>query len=810
MPAELVEFGDVRSPIPLSGAVRFFHKYPRFGRSNRFATEESYYRTIGLVAVPWLVVALISLLVGIITVVVLAARRRRQDEDAPGGVEAGKDVDGGAYAYTVGASGRLEDGASSVSSMSTDRTFSDGLGRKGAAATTGRVIDILFSALTVLSLFTFIGVGLVAVDAFRTSVLTLLLAGETLVTQLKVAIVPVLEYVVGLSPLASELGAIPQIGNIVTTGFQQAQSLLGTSQSSLTTAADLIDTLERVADIVFLCLLIILIVLLSAPALTFLVGVCAAGIRGRTRGGGDAPTESTRSRRRHARTAVMLGTFLIPMPLAWALVGIATSAGALVGDVCVTAEEWHRVVLSQATGSSAIAAGVDASTNRLLQSSLSCPSEMAEDGVLEGAQLLVQTASQLAGQVVADFTGADRADVDSAFTFVTRQLDALSECNFSASFASRLLGYGCSDRVESTAASLQLLWAMVLGLAIALTLTFALAAAGLDVTSAVTASAFGSVVDPLAGGGGGGGERPRAGPAQRRRPTWQRRPTLCRACYRPRRCRLRPRRAVASLRRPTPQTGTRRPTRGASTCGTRRLRRWPRRRSRRFSTRPPRRRRRRRRLRRRRRHRRRGWCTQRWEGRRHRHHRRHRRRRRPCIRLVGGLAGDECRMVYECRRLFLGLFGVAMRAAWAVRQTGSRPYKIVTSTSQRARLPSPVVVPQATPTGVCTPRLPRVRRTPPQPAPYSPPNSRATRSSTPPPAARPLPPRAAPRRGRPSSAARRPTRPAASAGRAAPCDTARTVRGSGGRAPPLPTPGAAPAERGRRAPTPPRRPQTPP
>lgn len=514
MVAEVTEYGTVRTPIPFTPAVSFFHNYPRFGRGNTFATNRDYYVSIGLVAVPWLAVAAFTLLVGIVVVVVSAARRRREEDVAPDGggvgdVEAAKvsasaGDGGGAYSYTVGARGRggVEGGDSSsrsTSSVSTDGPYSDGLGRKStAAATTVRVVDILFSALTVLTLFTFAGVGLVAVDAFRSSVLTILLAGGTLVGQLRLALVPVLEFVTNLEEV---LRGIPAIGAIISAGLQGATALLGTSRSSLSTAGDVIDAIQSAADIVFIGLLVILLVLLSAPTLTFAIGSC--GFCGGGRNRGTLSASDARSRRRRGRTAVMLGTFLIPMPLAWALVGVATSAGALVGDMCVTADGWHRVILSQATGNDALASGVDAGANRLLQTQLQCPSTLAEPGMLGDLRGLVSLLPSVVTQLLGSLGGAVAADVSDAVDFVSEQLNTLDRCGNVAPFASRLVGYGCGDRVESTAGSLQLLWAAMLGLALALTITFGLAAAGLDVTTAVTAVAFGAVVDPPKAGRGG-------------------------------------------------------------------------------------------------------------------------------------------------------------------------------------------------------------------------------------------------------------------------------------------------------------------
>ncbi|GAB0492952.1 hypothetical protein MMPV_004223 [Pyropia vietnamensis] len=519
MVAEVVEYGGVRTPIPFSDAVSFFHNYPRFGRGNTFDTEGDYYRTIGLVAVPWLAVALFTLLVGIVVVVVSAARRRREDdvaaldEEGVGDIEATKATagaapdGGGAYSYTVGAGNSGVGGAASndsSSSVSSDGPYSDGLGRKStAAATTVRVVDILFSALSVLTLFMFVGVGLVAVDAFRSSVLTVLLAGDTLAGQLRLALVPVLEFVTSLEDV---LTGIPGIGDIIGVGLRGATSLLSQTRSSLSSATEIIDAIQSAADVVFICLLVILLVLLSAPTLTFAIGSC--GFCGNsTHNNAILSASSARSRRRRGRTAVMLGTFLIPMPLSWALVGVVTAAGALVGDMCVTADGWHRVLLSQATGSAALGAGVNVDANRLLQTQLQCPSTLVGSNVLTGLTSLVSLLPSVVTDLVGSLTGAANEDLMNAIDFVSGQLNALDRCDNVAPFASRLVGYGCGDRVESTVGSLQLLWAAMLGLALALTITFGLAAAGLDVTTSVTAMAFGAVVDPPKGGGVGQVER---------------------------------------------------------------------------------------------------------------------------------------------------------------------------------------------------------------------------------------------------------------------------------------------------------------
>eukprot|EP00170_Pyropia_yezoensis_P006268 contig_25507_g6287 len=341
----------------------------------------------------------------------------------------------------------------------------------------------------------FVGIGFAAVDAFRSSVLTVLLAGDTLVGQLRLALVPVLEFVTGLE---DALSGIPVIGGTISAGLQGAESLLSSTRLSLSSANDIIDAIQGAADIVFIGLLVILVVLLSAPTLTFAIGSC--GCCGGFGGTGTLSASSARSRRRRGRTAVMLGTFLIPMPLAWALVGVATSAGTIVGDMCVTADGWHRVLLSQATGNADLAAGVDVDANVLLDMDLQCPSTLAGDNVLGSLRNLVSLLPGLVTSLLGSLGGVAEADVTNAVTFVGGQLETLDRCGNVAPFASRLVGYGCGDRVESTAGSLQLMWAAMLGLALALTITFCLAAAGLDVTTALTSIAFGAVVDPPKGG----------------------------------------------------------------------------------------------------------------------------------------------------------------------------------------------------------------------------------------------------------------------------------------------------------------------
>lgn len=221
---------------------------------------------------------------------------------------------------------------------------------------------------------------------------------------------------------------------------------------------DVFDTLRRAVDIAYAVLLVIIFMLVTAPPLLRIATASAVP---------------------RFCSVVSYSLFLfVPALLAWALVGVMSSAGAVVADVCVSLHDYRDTLRGVASAGN---------SNAFIASGFTCPSGLSAEELRtqidDTTSSILQ--SDLARSTVERLLATPARAVAEAADWTADQLPPYLDCSKQVQFAGQLEFIACGDHRHSTMVAIYALFVAFIGLALALSLSLFASLMGLRVMRAL-------------------------------------------------------------------------------------------------------------------------------------------------------------------------------------------------------------------------------------------------------------------------------------------------------------------------------------
>ena len=346
---------------------------------------------------------------------------------------------------------------------------------------------LLGSSAIYLFAFMCLGIGTVASDSFRNYVRAITQVIRGFIDTFGVAGLGILEFATKATDDLFKSDLRP----VVEFAFQPFQSIRGEAiqlregvRQTIDDARDVFDGVDKAITVVHAILIIVFIVLFLGLVLLF-----SSGVRGRMR-------------RRFAKAV-----YLLPLLLSWIMVGIVTSTGAVLGDVCVTVADYQKSVLVEnGQLDDAMMNGVDMSNNPMTNTQLTCPdklvpnfdverlktaSQQVEKGLKEAVEMTGQgldASTQPIGQPVGEsfrvfleqlipkernMIESSLKDILEASQWINRKMDSFISCTSLEELLARINVYLCGRR--QTIMVVFAIWLSLLLLAILLSIMLLLA-----------------------------------------------------------------------------------------------------------------------------------------------------------------------------------------------------------------------------------------------------------------------------------------------------------------------------------------------
>lgn len=432
------------SPLPLTPLRKFFHGWPRFGGSSRAALSGGYFAGVVATAAPWVVAAIVCLVLGLCANICCGPLRRTKRAARQSAAR---------KRHLAHANDQNPSGAS----LQTDDTLSSFASPRSVSTNDSYVsagYKQLLSGVILFNIaFLAVGVCFIANESLR----------EGLVDTLD-AISYGLEAVgvsgVGIARFAYETlvrgEKVPEFSNILKQINlfdqdlkKQASLLLRSSERTLDRVRNILRA-SRIVSILFFTLFVLLYVfILVGLLLLFFI--------------------QSEHRRRSTQCAMCL--MLVPVTLSWLGVGLVNIAGALASDACYMLNDFHRVVLVQANlAPDSLVTGIDQSKNVFLSNDIQCPLSRPGGSVLTALNPFIgNTVSVEILNAFLKLVYPDK-DLDGVAGYTSRVYNELASCETVVAFAGRLTYSVCNHR--GPILSLFIMWVLSLGLAVVLTCFF--------------------------------------------------------------------------------------------------------------------------------------------------------------------------------------------------------------------------------------------------------------------------------------------------------------------------------------------------
>lgn len=310
----------------------------------------------------------------------------------------------------------------------------------------------LLGASTIyLFAFVCLGVGLVANSSFHNYVKAISQVISGFIDDFGVAGLGILEFVTkARKDLLSENFDV--LLRPLDDSMDMAEKLQQGVRQGISDAKDVISGVDKAITVVFAVLIIVFLLMFIGLLLLF-----SSGVRGNVR-------------RRLAKAI-----YLVPLLLAWVTVGIATSTGAVLGDMCFVVADYQKMILvEKGMLPQSVLEGMNTEANPMSKTQLTCPEnlvssksdlELLKTGINGVDQALkfadgIGNASPEIQRVIGFFEAqifkmpkqeqtvmnSGVGKLSDAVSWVKERLDTFLECDPLAQLLARLNAYLCGSR----------------------------------------------------------------------------------------------------------------------------------------------------------------------------------------------------------------------------------------------------------------------------------------------------------------------------------------------------------------------------
>lgn len=415
---------DLNKPVPQSLFVSFFHNWPRYGRSNDIAFSGRYMLTCFLVALPWVIVALLCFVFATIVNICYGGVRRR------------------------GRKPHLGDEDSESSTANEEDDDDSDISAPTYARLAGGVL--LFNSAMFL-----LGLALVANYVFYGGANTILNLTQNTAIQVSNDIVRV------ISVAKKVLNAISN-RSVFDLDKIRPTIALRDINSTLTKAADQFEkTSVNVERLEFY------VRQFAISAFWLSVGVYFIIFFGFM-----LLFSTAFPKRRYQRIAMAL--YVVPFVLGWISVAIVTATSTVAADLCAAMGDFQRIVLEQSGIALNIANGIDISANIFLNYNIQCPANIVGtnfpfNAVVDfiGNVLNGPFALQLLGLV---YPRASSSDLRQLNSWLVPTISNAADCSLITTLAAQFNYVFCHYRGPMMA--LFIAWVSLIILAVLLTIAY--------------------------------------------------------------------------------------------------------------------------------------------------------------------------------------------------------------------------------------------------------------------------------------------------------------------------------------------------
>lgn len=364
---------SVNSPIKQSKLANFFSGWPRFGLPTDIELTSRYFGGAFLVAFPFLIIAVIALVLGLcFSFQRRRARKRNSDE-----------------------------------SYSSEGSASDGH-EKGVVGALFFNAAFLLIALGCTATFTFYAGVLDVFDALNFGV-DGVFGGGIALTRFVLILLDRVES--GNSVLSALSGLLGDIGGV----RESAATFLDMNTPLLEELRKILSISRRAGVAAFILILLFFVSLFVGVLLVF-------ALSRRLRVG------------RRAGAWVLL--MLFPMVNSWVALGVVSAVGALAGDACDMLGDYHKIVLDAAIGEVNYAANIDRDGNLIFDRGITCAKELVGNDVLDslGSVVVDVLGSGFADGPIGSLFGGDGNGISS---FSSSYFRKLQDCSHLVRFSGR-------------------------------------------------------------------------------------------------------------------------------------------------------------------------------------------------------------------------------------------------------------------------------------------------------------------------------------------------------------------------------------
>lgn len=412
---------DRHVPTELSSFVKFFHKWPRFGRSNHLEFTPAYAVSAFFVALPFVIVAaLCALFAGIVNCFYGGVKRRGVKRD---GFDYDTDHD--------------DDDLSETSSYDLNGT--------GCLRILGGVIMFGLAAHLV-------GLAFVANHFFYSGVANVIDLSESATVSISTELVGVLRIFHKILSRAANLRfSMP--------GFEPvplANTILRSQRQFVQTTSNIVKLTQQFrtyGNVAFWLAAAVYIILVIGVLLLF---------------------STAFPRRKHQRVAMSI--YVVPFVMSWICVAIITASATVAGDLCVQLSDFQKIVLVQSNSlPSSLVRGINQRDNLLIQNNVQCPLQVVGDKEFDTAMNNMITflrqgpVSHFIGSLYENSSPAQQQEVED---WIRPTISKFINCTVVIRLAGQYMFKFCGHRGPITA--MFVAWASLFALAVLLTIAYVL------------------------------------------------------------------------------------------------------------------------------------------------------------------------------------------------------------------------------------------------------------------------------------------------------------------------------------------------